>query len=54
MRSSLDVLSAYKNCRKVAILGDMYELGDECKRAHFEVGEYAKDKVDILIVIGEY
>ena len=54
MRSSLDVLSAYKNCRKVAILGDMYELGDESERAHFEVGEYAKDKVDILIVIGRY
>ena len=29
MRYSLDVLSAYKNCRKIAILGDMYELGDE-------------------------
>ena len=54
MRSSLDVLSAYKNCRKVAILGDMYELGDESERAHFEVGKYAKDKVDILIVIGRY
>ena len=39
MRSSLDVLSAYKNCRKVAILGDMYELGDESERAHFEVGD---------------
>ena len=54
MRSSLDVLSAYKDCRKVAILGDMYELGDESERAHFEVGKYAKDKVDILIVIGRY
>ena len=54
MKSSLDVLSAYKNCRKVAILGDMYELGDEAKRAHFEVGEYARDKVDLLIVIGEH
>ena len=54
MRSSLDVLSAYKNCRKIAILGDMYELGDESERAHFEVGRYAKDKVDILIVIGRY
>ena len=54
MKSSLDVLSAYKNCRKIAILGDMYELGDESERAHFEVGKYAKDKVDILIVIGRY
>ena len=54
MRSSLDVLSAYKNNRKIAILGDMYELGDESEKSHFEVGKYAKDKVDTLIVIGKY
>lgn len=54
MKSSLDVLSAYKDHRKVAILGDMYELGEESEKAHFEVGEYAKDKLDILIVIGRY
>lgn len=54
MKSSLDVLSAYKDHRKVAILGDMYELGGESEKAHFEVGEYAKDKLDILIVIGRY
>jgi UDP-N-acetylmuramoyl-tripeptide--D-alanyl-D-alanine ligase len=54
MRSSLDVLSAYKNNRKIAILGDMYELGDESEKSHFEVGRYAKDKVDTLIVIGKY
>lgn len=54
MKSSLDVLSAYKDYRKVAILGDMYELGEESEKAHFEVGEYAKDKLDILIVIGRY
>ncbi|MEN8075597.1 UDP-N-acetylmuramoyl-tripeptide--D-alanyl-D-alanine ligase [Clostridioides difficile] len=54
MKSSLDVLSAYKSGRRVAILGDMYELGDESEKAHFEVGKYANDKVDILIVIGEY
>lgn len=54
MRSSLDVLSAYKNNRKIAILGDMYELGDESEKSHLEVGKYAKDKVDTLIVIGKY
>lgn len=54
MKSSLDVLSAYKTGRRVAILGDMYELGDEAEKAHFEVGKYANDKVDFLIVIGEY
>lgn len=54
MKSSLDVLSAYKSGRRVAILGDMYELGDESEKAHFEVGKYANDKLDLLIVIGEY
>ena len=54
MKSSFDVLSAYKNGRRVAILGDMYELGDESEKAHYEVGKYAKDKVDTLIVIGGY
>ncbi|WP_195987813.1 UDP-N-acetylmuramoyl-tripeptide--D-alanyl-D-alanine ligase [Clostridium sp. D53t1_180928_C8] len=54
MKSSLDVLSAYKSGRRVAILGDMYELGDESEKAHYEVGKYAKDKVDTLIVIGGY
>lgn len=53
MKSSLDVLQAYTNSRRVAILGDMYELGDESTKAHFEVGQYAKDKLDILIVIGD-
>ena len=53
MKSSLDVLATYKNKRKVAILGDMYELGDETERAHFEVGKYAKDKVELLLAIGE-
>ena len=53
MKSSLDVLATYKSKRKIAILGDMYELGDESEKAHKEVGQYAKDKVDLLIVIGE-
>ncbi|MBM6837469.1 UDP-N-acetylmuramoyl-tripeptide--D-alanyl-D-alanine ligase, partial [Clostridium saudiense] len=53
MKSSLDVLATYNGGRKVAILGDMYELGSKCKEAHAEVGDYATDKVDLLIAIGE-
>ena len=53
MKSSLDVLASYSNGRKVAILGDMYELGTKTKEAHEEIGFYAKDKVDLLIAIGE-
>lgn len=54
MKSSMDVLNAYKNGRKIAILGTMNELGDEAVNAHTEVGNYAKDKVDLLIAIGSY
>lgn len=54
MKSSMDVLNAYKKGRKIAILGTMNELGDEAVNAHTEVGNYAKDKVDLLIAIGSY
>lgn len=54
MKSALDVLSAYKEGRKIAILGNMNELGHKSFDSHKEVGIYAKDKVDNLIVIGDY
>lgn len=52
MRSSLDVLAKAKG-RKVAILGDMGELGENEKQLHFGVGEYAAQKnIDCLICVG--
>lgn len=54
MKAALDVLKNRKGRRKIAILGTMRELGDESKRAHREVGEYAKDTADILVTTGEY
>ncbi|GAB6170361.1 UDP-N-acetylmuramoyl-tripeptide--D-alanyl-D-alanine ligase [Clostridium carnis] len=54
MKSSLDVLNSYKKYRKVAILGTMFELGDESVSAHKDVGEYASSKVDLLIAVGDY
>lgn len=54
MKSSIDVLSSYEKGRKIAILGTMNELGDESINAHTEVGNYAKEKVDLLIAIGKY
>jgi len=40
--------------RKVAVFGDMGELGADEKYLHRSVGEYAaKSKVDLLIAIGE-
>ena len=52
-KASLDVLSTADN-RKVAILGDMFELGENEKDLHYGVGAYAAEKeLDILVAIGE-
>ena len=52
MKSSIDTLSGYKG-RKIAILGDMMELGKYEKRLHQEVGEYILDKdIDVVVCVG--
>lgn len=54
MKASLKVLSEYKNRRKIAVLGDMFELGEFSKELHENVGkEVAKNNIDILIACGE-
>lgn len=52
MKASLDVLSTALT-RKVAILGDMFELGANELALHREVGTYAAEKkIDLLCCIG--
>lgn len=53
MKAALDVLENTKGKRKIAILGNMNELGNESEKAHKEVGEYATNKADLLISTGE-
>lgn len=38
--------------RKVAVLGDMLELGRHTEEAHKNIGAVAKDNVDALLVVG--
>ena len=52
MKAALDLLQA-TNGRKIAVLGDMFELGENEKELHYEVGQYAKDKIEILICVGD-
>lgn len=53
MKAALDVLDMGIG-RKVAILGDMGELGDNWKELHREVGEYASQiGIDLVVAIGE-
>lgn len=53
VRSSLDVLNNAEE-RKVAILGDMFELGADEKKLHYQLGEYFKEKqIDMAILAGK-
>jgi len=53
MRAAIDLLMMAKG-RKVALLGDMFELGENSDQMHFGVGEYAaKSGVDAIVCVGE-
>ncbi len=53
MRAAIDLLSMAAG-RKVAILGDMFELGDCEKQLHGEIGAYAAQRgIDVVICVGE-
>lgn len=52
MKAALDLLDT-ADTRKVAILGDMGELGENEKNLHWETGEYAAtSRADLLICVG--
>ena len=54
MKMSIEYLSNYEGKRKIAVLGDMFELGEHAKELHEKVGEeIAKNNIDILICSGE-
>ena len=54
VRSAIDVLLAQKGQRKIAILGDMFELGEEAEKYHYEIGKYAGEQgVDVVVTVGD-
>lgn len=54
MQVSLQYLGGLKNRRKIAVLGDMLELGDYSKELHEKVGkEVIKNNINILVCCGE-
>lgn len=54
MKAAIDVLTAAKGCRKIAVLGDMFELGENSAQYHREVGEHAAGAaVDLLLTVGD-
>lgn len=54
MKAAIEYLSAQTGNRKIAILGDMLELGTFSKELHEKVGKVvAENKIDKLITVGE-
>ena len=54
MRAAIDQLMAVPAERRVAILGDMFELGESSEQIHENIGKYAAEKgVDLVLGVGE-
>ena len=52
MKASIDVLNQ-GNTRRVAILGDMFELGKNEEKYHEEIGQYLIDTdIEVVVFIG--
>jgi UDP-N-acetylmuramoyl-tripeptide--D-alanyl-D-alanine ligase len=53
MRAAIDDLAGTAPARRVAVLGDMLELGPDSRRLHREVGLYAAEQgLDLLVTVG--
>jgi UDP-N-acetylmuramoyl-tripeptide--D-alanyl-D-alanine ligase len=53
MRAALDDLAVSADGRRVAVLGDMLELGPDERRFHAEIGGHARaNGVDLLVTVG--
>lgn len=52
-RSSLDALATVEAARRIAVLGEILELGDQSDAEHRSVGAYAAERADIVVAVGE-
>jgi UDP-N-acetylmuramoyl-tripeptide--D-alanyl-D-alanine ligase len=53
MRAAIDDLAESAPARRVAVLGDMLELGSGAPRLHREIGEHASARgVELLVTVG--
>lgn len=53
VRSALQTLADLPATRRIAVLGDMRELGKYSKEAHLSIGKIASKIVDLLFCVGE-
>jgi len=55
MEAGLKALANIGRGKKIAVLGDMLELGDDAEKAHYKIGNCAAELgVDLLISYGEW
>ncbi|HZJ82352.1 MAG TPA: UDP-N-acetylmuramoyl-tripeptide--D-alanyl-D-alanine ligase [Clostridia bacterium] len=53
MKATIEILKDLGNGRRIAILGDMLELGSYSEEAHLDVGKFVvNNQIDILITLG--
>jgi UDP-N-acetylmuramoyl-tripeptide--D-alanyl-D-alanine ligase len=53
MRAALDHLASMDRGRRIAVLGEMAELGPDAEDFHREIGEYAREAgVDLVVGVG--
>ena len=54
VKAALEYLASLKSNRKIAVLGDVLELGEFSKQMHQKMGEeVASNNIDILITVGK-
>ena len=55
MRAGLATLAGFEGRTRVAVLGDMLELGNEAEKLHKEIGGYAAELgIEFLAILGDY
>ena len=53
MKKSIDLIASMTNYKKICLLGEMKELGNDSGPLHSDIYQYAKNKVDYLFCLGE-
>ena len=55
MKAALDMLASAPHTHKIAVLGDMLELGQESEHFHAQLGAWAaQTRIDHLVVTGTF